>query len=214
MSETINKYLGEEGLRKLIDLTRAYDAASLTLSQEYINEEIAKIKSGDVVVKEANHATTADSAANATHAVSADTATEANHAITADSATNATNAQHAVSADSATEASHAVSADSATKATQDASGNVITETYETKTDAQTTKGELTSLINGKADAIHTHDIVTVESNGFMSAEDKVKLDSIDPSSLVKSVNFVVDDDENAVISFSTEAIQSVEGVEF
>lgn len=137
MSETINKYLGEEGLRKLIDLTKAYDAASLTLSQEYINEEIAKIKSGDVVVKEANHATTADSAANATHAVSADTATEANHAITADSATNATNAQHAVSADSATEASHAVTADSATKAIKDGSDNVITETYETKVDAST-----------------------------------------------------------------------------
>lgn len=50
----------------------------------------------------------------------ADAADEATHATSADSATNAT---HAASADSAT---------SATKATQDASGNVITETYATK----------------------------------------------------------------------------------
>lgn len=51
---------------------------------------------------------------------------EATHATTADKATNA---DHATTADSAT------TANSATKATQDASGNVITTTYETKTDA-------------------------------------------------------------------------------
>ena len=43
-------------------------------------------------------------------------------------------ADHASSADSATNAEHADSADSATKATQDASGNVITEVYATKTE--------------------------------------------------------------------------------
>lgn len=65
------------------------------------------------------------------HADSADSAT---HATSADSATNA---GHATSADSADEATHATSADSAasaTKATQDASGNVITETYATKSE--------------------------------------------------------------------------------
>ena len=64
----------------------------------------------------------ADSADNATHATSADSATNAGHATSADSADEAT---HAVSADSAA---------SATKATQDASGNVITETYATKSE--------------------------------------------------------------------------------
>lgn len=66
----------------------------------------------------------ADSADNATHATSADSATNATHAASADSADEAT---HATSADSAT---------NATKATQDASGNVITETYATKSEVQ------------------------------------------------------------------------------
>ena len=63
-----------------------------------VNTSITNITSGNTVVKEAEHATNADSA------------------ITADSAT---------------------SAGSATKATQDASGNVITDTYETKAESQT-----------------------------------------------------------------------------
>lgn len=45
-------------------------------------------------------------------------------------------AGHATTADSATSAESANIANSATKATQDASGNVITATYETKTDAE------------------------------------------------------------------------------
>ena len=56
-------------------------------------------------------------------------ATEATHSSTSDEAT------HAESAD------HATSADSATKATQDAEGNVITDTYETKEDAETKLAE-------------------------------------------------------------------------
>lgn len=54
---------------------------------------------------------------------------EATHASSADAAT------HASSADTATKADSATAADSATKAAQDGSGNVITDTYETKTDA-------------------------------------------------------------------------------
>ena len=42
--------------------------------------------------------------------------------------------KHATSADSATTATSATTANSATKATQDASGNVITSTYATKTE--------------------------------------------------------------------------------
>lgn len=44
--------------------------------------------------------------------------------------------KHATSADSATTATSATTANSATKATQDASGNVITSTYATKTELQ------------------------------------------------------------------------------
>lgn len=63
-------------------------------------------------------------------------ATEAGHAGSADTATEAV---HASSADTATNAGHADSAgaaDTATKATKDASGNVITTTYATKTYAE------------------------------------------------------------------------------
>ena len=107
----------------------------------------SSLSNGNVVVSEATHASTADSATNAAnanyastagHANTATTATNATHATTADSATtaaNAANAEHASTSDFATNANHAVTADSATKATQDASGNVITNTYETKVDA-------------------------------------------------------------------------------
>lgn len=61
-------------------------------------------------------------------------------------------ATHATSADSAT------SATSATKATQDASGNVITSTYETKEDAQT---KYDAIADAKADSNHTHNIIVV-----------------------------------------------------
>lgn len=83
-------------------------ASALGLSNQYTDEKVAEITSGDTVVKESEHSSTADTATNAENAV---------------------NAEHATSADTAT------TADSATKATQDASGNIITDTYETKEDA-------------------------------------------------------------------------------
>ena len=58
----------------------------------------------------------------------------------------------------ATSAGSATSATSATKATQDASGNVITTTYETKANASTKYDELTEAIGGKSDTGHTHSI--------------------------------------------------------
>ena len=67
-------------------------------------------------------------------------AKEADHAKTADTAKYASETENAV---------HAGYADIATKATQDGSGNVITDTYATKT-------ELTSGLSGKADKSHTH----------------------------------------------------------
>lgn len=98
MSETLNtkKFLGQEGTKALID--------SIKSGYSPIDHE------HDVVTNATNaeHSSTADTAAEATHAVSADTATNAEHAATADSAT---------------------------KAEQDSNGNVIVDTYETKEDA-------------------------------------------------------------------------------
>ena len=67
-------------------------------------------------------------------------AKEADHAKTADTAKYASETENAV---------HAGYADNATKATQDGSGNVITDTYATKT-------ALSSGLAGKADKSHTH----------------------------------------------------------
>ena len=53
------------------------------------------------------------------------------------------------------------SATSAVKATQDASGNVITSTYATKTELDTAKSNLQTSINGKANSSHTHSIANV-----------------------------------------------------
>lgn len=52
-------------------------------------------------------------------------------------------------------------ANSAIKATQDASGNVITSTYATKTELNTAKESLQSSINGKANSSHTHTIANI-----------------------------------------------------
>lgn len=80
----------------------------------------AEIAEGDESVK-AYVDTSISNITNGTIAVK-----DAEHADTADNAT---------SAETANEATHAISADSAIKATQDGNSNVITETYETKTDA-------------------------------------------------------------------------------
>lgn len=161
------------------------------------------LTSGTVTVKEAEHATSADTATKADTATNADHAETADSATKADTATNATNAEHAETAD---EATHATSADSATtaatstKATQDGSGNIITSTYETIASADAREDELKELISGKADASHTHTIAnitnlqstldskassshshsaaTTTAAGFMSAADKEKLDGI------------------------------------
>lgn len=120
--------------------------------EDAINTSIEDIKNGDIVVKESEHATSADTATNA---VNAQTANEATHATSADSATNA---NHATSSDTATSAT---SATSATKATQDGNGKVISSTYETKTDASAKLSEAKqytdTAVSGKADSDHTHD---------------------------------------------------------
>lgn len=52
-------------------------------------------------------------------------------------------------------------ATSAIKATQDASGNVITSTYATKSELDSAKSTLQTSINGKANSSHTHTIANI-----------------------------------------------------
>lgn len=80
-------------------------------------------------------------------------AKEADHAKTADTAKYTSETENAV---------HAGYADNATKATQDASGNVITDTYATKT-------ELTSGLSGKANTSHNHSAADITS-GTLAVE--------------------------------------------
>ena len=74
-------------------------------------------------------------------------AKEADHAKTADTAKYTSETENAI---------HAGTADNATKATQDGSGNVITDTYATKT-------ELTSGLSGKANTSHNHSAADITS---------------------------------------------------
>ena len=84
-------------------------------------------------------------------------AKEADNAKTADTAKYASETENAV---------HAGYADIATKATQDGSGNVITDTYATKT-------ALSSGLAGKSDTGHTHDYLPL-SGGAMTGNIKYK----------------------------------------
>lgn len=129
-----------------------------------VNTSITNITNGEIVVKEAEHANSAD---EATHATSADSATNANHATSADSATNA---NHAVSADSATTAESCTgNAATATKAAQDASGNVIIDTYETKSDASAKLTEAKNYADSAANTVK-NDLL----NGAGTAYDTLK----------------------------------------
>lgn len=80
-------------------------------------------------------------------------AKEADHAKTADTAKYTSETENAI---------HAGTANIATKATQDASGNVITDTYATKT-------ELTSGLSGKANTSHNHSAADITS-GTLAVE--------------------------------------------
>lgn len=128
---------------------RYYTETEIDQKLSAVNTSIDNIKSGEIVVKEAEHAGSADSATTANSANHATTAGSADNATHAESADSATNANHATTADSANHATTADSATSATKATQDASGNVITSTYETKTDASAKLDEAKEYTNTK-----------------------------------------------------------------
>ena len=100
-------------------------------------------------------------------------------------------------ANTATKATTADSADSATKASQDANGNVITTTYETKANAIVglsasgttvtyTKGDGSSGTISTQDTTYSN--ATQDVAGLMSADDKEKLDKIAPEATKVTVD--------------------------
>lgn len=184
------KFLDDKGLKSLAEKIKSYDAASLTLSKGYTDEqiaankvivdtalsdtstnpvqnkalkaefqavqsqaeaytdqEVAKVTSGTVVVKNAEHAVSAISATTAT------TATNANHATTADSATSATTAS------------------SATKAIHDGNDKVIADTYQTIAKATSQHNSLQSSIDSKVNKTTTINGKQLTGNITLSAAD-------------------------------------------
>lgn len=165
MADTnVKKFLSLEGLEQ-------YDAL---IKQEIaeVNSSITNITNGTTPVKNAEHAESADEATHAGTATKADSATKADTATKANSATTAETATHATSADSATTADSAqtaTTATSATKAAQDDSGNVITATYETKSDATAKLAEAKSYADSAATKVK-NDLL----NGAGTAYDTLK----------------------------------------
>ena len=117
------------------------DTTDIPTKTSQLNNDSGFITSGDLPGKYELPVATEDalggvkSGGDITVATSgAVTVSHATKADTATTATNATNADHADTATSATSATNATNATNATKATQDASGNVITTTYATKSE--------------------------------------------------------------------------------
>lgn len=139
---------------------QAASVAELEAAKTELTQSInTKQPSGDYLTKSEAASTYATKSEKVQSAATADNAT---HATSADSATNATNATNAV------------------KASQDASGNVITATYATKTElagkanashthATSEVTGLDTALAGKANASHTHEIANV--NGLQTALD-------------------------------------------
>ena len=87
---------------------------------------------------------------------------------------------------SASHANSGVSAGTYKSVTVNAKGHVTAGTNPTTlsgygiTNAYT-KAEVDGLLDDKSDTTHTHTVATTSANGFMSADDKEKLDSISPN---------------------------------
>lgn len=146
--------------------------------------DLSDLESGDIVVKESEHA---DSA------TTADSATNANHANTADSATSANTAA------------------SATKATQDVNGNVISETYQTIANATSQHNALQDSIDAKVNKTTTVNGKALYGNITLSADDVSAYSKSDIDSKVETLNTAINGKEasgtaaNAVSSHNTNA---------
>ena len=120
--------------------------------------------------------------------------------------TTVANATHSTTADSATEANHATSADSATtatKAAQDASGNVIIDTYETKTDAADKLAEAKEYAD---DAVAS--VTTVEISETEPTNESVELWVNPTGETVMNIPEINDETTSAVDTWSSNKINS------
>ena len=158
VANIINKFATKTETQAKVD--------ALQSSIDSVDSAVDNIQSGSIVVKEAEHADSADTATNANHAASADSATNANHA---GSATTAENATHATSADTATNATTAdkvsksmtVQLNGGTTEGTDKftyNGSVVKSLNITPGNIGAyTKGEVDSALSSKASSTHNHD---------------------------------------------------------
>lgn len=123
---------------------RYYTEEEIDTKLSAINTSITNITSGTTIVEKAAYATNASSAETANTASSAETATNAINSV------------------------------NATKATQDASGNVITTTYETKSDAESKLNQAKAYTDDKVkDLVSTIDM----SNAINKAKSEAVADA-------------------------------------
>ena len=147
--------------------TNADSAKFATTATWAINANQAANATNAENAQNAENATNADSALYASSAGYALNADSANTAGTASWAITANNAKSALTASHAVTAARAIAAASATKATQDASGNVITDTYATKAELNSILASNDAMIfKGTLGTNGT--ITTVPTNNYQS----------------------------------------------
>ena len=146
-----------------------------------------------------------------------DTVSDLTEAMTylADGTVPVAKAEHATSADTATSATTATTANSATKATQDGNGNVISSTYETKTDASAKLSEAKSYTNSVAQQaavtmIEYDDAVLSEAKTYAdNAATKVKNDLLNGAGTaydtLKELGDLIDTNVDAIEALETVA---------
>lgn len=125
----------EDVIDTLVEINKYITDDTAAFTQ--LSAKVDKLADGTNPVKEAEHADKADIASSLDDAgITQVQGIKVNSAGVADKASGLNaDGEAAVKAVKVDNAAHADAADSATKATQDGSGNVITTTYETKTDA-------------------------------------------------------------------------------
>ena len=152
---------------KASNATNADSAKFATTATWAINANQAANATNAVNAQNAENATNADSALYASSAGYALNANSANTSGTASWAITANNAKSALTASHAITAARAITAASATKATQDASGNVITDTYATKAELNSILASNDAMIfKGTLGTNGT--ITTVPTNNYQS----------------------------------------------
>lgn len=169
-------------LERLVKVANEEARFQLTTEEVQLGDSVLQTDTGVmyIVVNENNlnsfngyqeyKAATALNSLEADHATNADNAIEANHAVNADNATNATHADNATNSNSATQA------------TQDSLGQNISENY---IKGLSIEGKnLTYTKGNNSSEILLIQEASEDIPGFMSIEDKIKLNQIDLNNLI------------------------------